>query len=104
MTEKIAEAVTARLPKSVVEEIEKLAKIDQTDRSTEIRLLLEIGLFEKKKKLAVERYKNGKTTIPEAARELNVTIWEMIEIFKDEKVEAQYDIEDLRRDLEEMKL
>jgi predicted HTH domain antitoxin len=98
----MAEAVTTRLPEDILREIEALAKIDQADRSTEVRRLLEIGLLERKKRLAIEKYEKGESTLPEVAKELKISIWQAIELFKKEKVEAQYDAEDFKRDLEEM--
>ncbi|MEE8400889.1 MAG: UPF0175 family protein [Candidatus Hydrothermarchaeaceae archaeon] len=100
----MAEAVTTRLPKDILREIEALAKIEHADRSTEVRRLLEIGLFERKKKLAIEKYEKGEITLPEAAKELKISIWQAIELFKKEKVEAQYDAEDFKRDLVEMNI
>lgn len=100
----MGEAVTTRLPKDILKEIEALAREDKTDRSTEVRRLLEAGIFEKKKALLIEGYKKGKVSLPEVAKGLKITIWDAIELFKKEKVVAQYDMEDFRRDLEALGL
>lgn len=100
----MSKAVTTRLPRDILKDIETLAKIDQADRSTEVRRLLEMGLLERKKKLAIEKYEKGEITLPEVAKELKISLWQAIELFKKEKVEAQYDAEDFKRDLEEMKI
>lgn len=94
------EAVTTRLPKDLLSDIEKFAKIDHVDRSAEMRRLLEMGLCERKKKAIVERFRAGKISAEKAAEELGVTLWEMLDIFKKEKIEAQYDVEDFMRDIE----
>ncbi|NOZ58093.1 MAG: ribbon-helix-helix protein, CopG family [Euryarchaeota archaeon] len=96
----MAEAVTTRLPRELLREIERLAKRERIDRSAEMRQLIELGLFEKKKKLLLEDYRSGKISLPEFARELKITLWEAVEILKKERVLAQYDISDFRRDLE----
>ena len=93
------EAITTRIPGDTARAIEKFAEIDQTDRSTEIRRLLEMGLFERAKKEVIEKYKVSKISTEGAARELGITIWEVLEMFKKEKVEAQYDMEDFERDI-----
>ncbi|PYU79825.1 MAG: hypothetical protein DMG50_22560 [Acidobacteria bacterium] len=44
-------------------------------------------------------YGNGKLTLARAAREAGVSLWEMMDYVKTKKITAQYDLEDLQRDL-----
>ena len=96
------EAVTTRLPMDLLSDIERFAKIDHVDRSAEMRRLLEMGLCERKKKAIVESFRAGKISTEKAAEELDVTLWEILEIFKKEKVDSQYEIEAFLRDIEAM--
>jgi len=91
--------VSTRIPKEILCELEKLAEADQTDRSTEMRKLLELGIKERKRKDVLDRYRRSLITTERAAEELGISIWEMLEIMKKEKLEVQYDEEDFLRDL-----
>ena len=95
----LQETISTRIPTEMLGELEKLAKEDQMDRSTEMRRLLEIGIRERKRRDVLERYRRSQITTERAAQELGISIWEMLEIMKKEKIEMQYDEEDLIRDL-----
>ncbi len=96
------DAVTIRLPSNILSGIEKFAQIDKVDRSAEVRKLLEIGIYERKKRDVIDKYRSGKITVEKAAMELGITIWEALDLFKRKKVEIQYDEEDFVRDIEAM--
>ena len=46
------------------------------------------------------QYGEGKVTLARAAREGGVSLWEMMDCVRARKVPAQYEVEDLKRDLE----
>ena len=96
----MTDAVTTRLPDELLCEIERFAKTDRIDRSAEVRRLLELGIYERKKKELIERYRSNKISAEGVAKELGITIWEVLDIFKEEKVQSQYDEKDFLRDLE----
>jgi len=95
------QTVTTRIPIETLKEIERLAKRDNVDRSAEVRQLLEVGIFEKKRGEVIERYRQGKISTSRGAKELGITIWEMEEILDSEHIEAQYGPKDLKHDMEE---
>ena len=45
-------------------------------------------------------YGEGKVSLARAARDAGVSLWEMMDFARSRKVPAQYELEDLRRDLE----
>ena len=47
----------------------------------------------------VRQYGEGRVTLARAARDAGVSLWEMIDYARARKVSAQYDLEDLKRDL-----
>ena len=93
-------AVTTRLPKQLISEVERFADIDHVDRSAEIRKLLEVGLFERKKRDVLEKYSRGKITTEKAAGELGISVWEMLDLLTEEKLSVQYDLEDFLKDIQ----
>lgn len=93
-------AITTRLPKRLISEVERFADIDHVDRSAEIRKLLEIGLYERRKRDVLEKYRMGKITTEKAAEELGISVWEMLELLDDEKLSVQYDLEDFLKDIQ----
>ena len=45
-------------------------------------------------------YGEGKVTLARAAHDAGVSLWEMMDYARSRKVPAQYELEDLRRDLD----
>ncbi len=91
--------VGARLPAALVRELELIADVEQSDRSTTVRKLLSNAIRQWKLEHYVRLYGDGKLTLARAARDAGVSLWEMMDYARARKVSAQYDLEDLKRDL-----
>lgn len=91
--------VGARLPAAMVRELELIADVEQSDKSTTVRKLLSSAIRHWKLEHCARRYGDGKITLSRAAREAGVSLWEMMDYARVRKVPAQYDLEDLKRDL-----
>lgn len=91
--------VGARLPTALVRELELIADVEQSDRSTTVRKLLSSAIRQWKLEHHVRLYGEGKLTLARAARDAGVPLWEMMDYARARKVPAQYDLEDLKRDL-----
>src|SRR5436190_12552106 len=92
--------VGTRLPDTVVRDLEAIEEVEQSDRSTTVRKLLSRAIQDWKLDHYSRLYGNGKlTTLARAAREAGVSLWEMMDYVKTKKITAQYDLEDLQRDL-----
>ena len=91
--------VGARLPSKLVRELELIEEVEQSDRSTTVRRLLSKAVHEWKLEHYVRLYGDGKLTLARAARDAGVSLWEMMEYARARKVPAQYDLDDLQRDL-----
>lgn len=91
--------VGARLPAALVRELELIADVEQSDRSTTVRKLLSNAIRQWKLEHYVRLYGDGKLTLARAARDAGVSLWEMMDYARARKVAAQYDLEDLKRDL-----
>lgn len=92
-----------RLPKDLLKKIEELSKKQMEDRSTIIRRLVIAGHQQLLKEKAAEAYLEGKITLSEAAKEANLTIWEMEKYLIDKGFKSEYSIEDLEKELEFLK-
>ena len=92
--------VGTRLPQELVRELQFIEEVEQSDRSTTVRRLLTRAIQQWKLEHYVRLYGDGKLTLARAARETGVSLWQMIDYARARKVTAQYDIEDLRHDVE----
>jgi len=93
------EMVAARLPEGLVSDIKKIEDVEQTDRSTVLRRLLYKAVTDWKKEYAAKLYSEGTITLERAAMEAGVSVREMAEYFRQKKIPAQYDLEDLEEDM-----
>ena len=93
------EMVAARLPETLVSDIKKIEAVEQTDRSSVLRKLLDKAVTDWKKEYAAKRYAEGSITLERAATDADVSVREMMEYFKQKKTVSQYDREDLEEDM-----
>ncbi len=93
------ELVATRLPENLLTELKRIESVEQTDRSTVLRKLLNKAISDWKKEYAGKLYAEGKVTLERAAMDSDVSVREMIEYLKDRRVPAQYDLEDLEEDM-----
>jgi predicted HTH domain antitoxin len=91
--------VGTRLPDTVVRDLETIEQVEQSDRSTTVRKLPSRAIQDWKLDHYSRLYGSGKLTLARAAREARVSLWEMMDYVKSKKIAAQYDLEDLQRDL-----
>ena len=75
---------TIRLPEDLARAILHRARLENVDESTAIRQLLAIGV----KDYAVKLYREGKTSLTEAANLANITVREMIDLLLDHGVKG----------------
>ncbi len=87
------------IPKDLREEMEKLAKLTNEDRSTIVRRLVTRGLDEVKLDLAIDYYLKGKVSFGKAAEIGGVSIWRLIDGLRDRRVASRYSIEDAEEDI-----
>jgi len=90
---------SVRLPKDMVEEIEKLSNEEGIDKGTFIRRLIAESLREYKIKRALELYREGKVSLWKAAEIAGITYREALEELKKRNIPFRYDLEDLKADV-----
>ncbi len=96
---KKGQMVASRLPEELVRDLELIERHEQTDRSTVVRKLLRQAIGEWKRDFYARQYGEGAMTLARAAQEAGVSLWEMMDYARQRKIAAQYDLEDLQRDL-----
>jgi len=90
---------SVRLPKEMVEEIERLSKEEGIDKGTLIRKLISESLKEYKIKKVLELYREGKVSLWKAAEIAGITYREALEELKKRDIPFRYDLEDLEVDI-----
>ncbi len=96
--------ISVRLRKSLLKDLFAIEKKWQTDRSEAIRRLLVQSIEEWKLKDALEKIALHNLSIGQAAKECNVSLWEMIDLVKAKNVDwTGYSKEDLEKDLKLLK-
>jgi len=94
------EAVTTRLPREMLKEVERLAQREKVDRSELIRRLLDFALRQKRVEEALEAYRDGAVTLWKAAEIAGTSLREMMELARVKRILVPYTLDDLRRDVE----
>ncbi|MEM2999903.1 MAG: UPF0175 family protein [Candidatus Bathyarchaeia archaeon] len=95
----MTEVVSARLPKEKARLVEEIAKEEKVDKSTILEKAVEHYAREWKLKKALELYRDGQITLSRAAEIAEISIWEIIDLLSQKKVNLQYGIDDIEEDL-----
>ena len=94
----MSEAIGIRLPKEILDMIEKLSKEESEDRSSIIRKLVMIGYKDLIKKKAADNYLKGRYTISEASNQAGLTVWEMESYLVEQGFVSSYSVEDFEKE------
>ena len=92
--------VSARLSDEDNEELEAVAQLLESDKSTTIRKALREGLATMRERHAVERYQSGDASITEAAQLAGLSVGEWLELAHERGLTTQLDETDLSFDAE----
>ena len=99
----MGKTITTRLPDEMVDEIKKIAEIEKLDKSSVVRRLLDKAIPSWKLEHALKLYQNKEISIGKAAELSSLSIWEFLEQLSLKKIPLNYDLEDLKIDLEKVK-
>lgn len=92
--------VTTRIPEEFLARIKELARRENLDTSAIIRRLLARALEEEKFRITLEKLSLHKISIGQAAKKLNISIWEMLELAREKNIDwTEYNKEELEQDL-----
>ena len=94
--------VSLTVPRELLEKSEKIAKEKLEDRSTVMRELLALGLKQYMIKDSLEMYIEGKISMEKAAELADVSIWKFLDVLKERKIPLRYDLEDIKKEIEDI--
>jgi len=87
--------LTVRLEKELIKKIEEEAQHEKTDKSTVARKLITVGIEQTQKARALEEYRRGRYTIWKASEKAGISLREMIELLRREKIPLHISSEDV---------
>ena len=79
-------SVSARIPDSLEEELDRFIDEENLDRSTAVRKLLSEGIDEWKKEKALDLLESGEVSFARAAEIADMDAWEFSDLVEDEKI------------------
>ncbi len=92
--------LSTRLAKDEARKIDELAASLGLDRGAVLKQLIRKGLKEIQIERALDGYRRGTITLSKAAEIAELTLRDILLRLPEESVELNYDVEELRRDLE----
>lgn len=92
--------ISFRANEDIMREVEKLAKLEYTDKSLVLREALEMGLEEMKLKTALRLFAEGKASTSEAAEIADISVGEMMDKLTARGIKPDIDEADLKGSLE----
>lgn len=87
--------LTVRLERELIKKIEEEAHQEKTDKSSVARKLIAIGIEQTKKARALEEYRRGRCTIWKASEKAGVSLREIIDLLRQEKIPLRLSPEDV---------
>lgn len=90
---KKTELLTLRTMPKIEQKLKKLTELDIRSRPDEVRFVLELGIKERLKEVAVEKYMKKEVTLEKAAKIAEISVWEMVELLQSKKIPYNLDID-----------
>ena len=101
MGEKVV-TVSARIPRSQLREVERLADARGVDKSSVVRTLLDLGIRETKLREALDLVRERKVSVWRAARMVGIDYRDMLVTLKTHNVPFPLSDKELERELREL--
>lgn len=79
--------LATRVPKETESEIREVMDSQNMEKAEAVRMILEIGIAEWRKRTAIELLHEGKVTFARAAKIAKLDIWDFTDLVKERKVE-----------------
>jgi predicted HTH domain antitoxin len=94
--------LAVRIPAEVEKELLEIIEQEKLDKATVVRNLLEMGIVEWRKQIALDFLREGKVTFAKAAEMAKLSLWEFADLVKQRNVEwVRFTPEELEKELEE---
>ncbi|MHA1785033.1 MAG: UPF0175 family protein [Candidatus Helarchaeota archaeon] len=96
----MTEQLNLRINREVIQELEKLSKIINVNRTSLARKILIEGIEREKLNLAIQKYILKEISIGKAAEIAGLSIYELIDVFSKLGITSNISIDDFKRILE----
>lgn len=78
--------LATRVTKEIEHEIRDVMDFLKIEKAQAVRMILEIGISEWRKRTAIELLRDGRVTFAKAARLAKLDLWEFADVVRDRKV------------------
>jgi len=92
--------ISVRPTEEMERKIERLIRIEKTERSALIRRILDTGIKEELKKHALVLFRDKKVSLAKAAEIADVSVREMMDLIKEKKISLHISVDEIREDFE----
>jgi len=79
--------LATRVPKELEREIREVMNFLHVEKAQAVRMILEIGIQEWRKRIALELLRDGKATFAKAAKLAKLDLWDFADLLRDRKIE-----------------
>jgi predicted HTH domain antitoxin len=79
--------LATRVPKETESEIREVMDYQNMEKAEAVRMILEIGITEWRKRIAIDLLREGKVTFARAAKMAKLDVWDFADLVKERKVE-----------------
>ena len=91
--------ISLRLTHELREKLNWYAEKENIGKTIALRKILEIGMREIKIEYSLDLYSKGKITLMKAAEIAGLSLWEMLDIIRERRVQMYYTIRDAEKDI-----
>jgi len=83
----VSKPLGARVPEEIEQHLAEFMRLEGVDKSTAVRKILERGISEWRRERALKLLGEGKVTFARAAELADISLWELVELVRERKVE-----------------
>jgi len=99
----MTETISVRLEDKTVKELKELKQELKTAKSEVLRIVLDIGIKHLKIQKALQLLREGKISVGKASELAGITIYEILELMKEQDISYGYTLKDLEEDFKRFK-
>jgi len=79
--------LSTRVPREIEKDIREVTDYMDVEKAKAVRIILEIGISEWRKRTALELLRDGKVTFAKAAKFSKLDLWEFADVVREKKIE-----------------
>jgi predicted HTH domain antitoxin len=85
---------TVRVPEKLLKDLSRFAKEMDLDKSAYLREIIKKGFVEDRHERLLQMYQEGKLSLSEVCKKLNITTWDFLELLKKRGLNLNVSLED----------